>query len=43
MTTEVDLDIRKFSFVLDGAHCAHAVDDEAIWFRCLLESLLSVP
>ena len=43
MSTEHDLEIPKPSLVLDGAHRAHTVDDEAIWFRRLLESLLAAP
>ena len=43
MTTKHNLIISKFSFVLDGAHRTHAFDDEAIRFRCVLESLLAAP
>jgi len=43
MATKYDLIIPKLSFVLDGAHRPHALDDEAIGFRCPLESLLAAP
>ena len=43
MTTKNDLVIRKLSFVLNGAHRTHPFDDEAVRFRCMLESLLPAP
>lgn len=43
VTAEHDLVIPKLSFVLDGTHRTHALDDEAIRFGCLLEPLLAAP
>ena len=43
MSTEHDLEIPKSSLILDGAHRARAVNNEAILFRRMLESLLSAP
>jgi len=43
MSTEHDLEIPKPSLILDGAHRTHAVNDEAIWFWRMLESLLAAP
>ena len=43
MPTKHDLVIPKLSFVLDGTHRTNAFNNEAIRFRCPLESLLAVP
>lgn len=43
MATKHDLVIPKLSLILDGTHRTHALNDEAIRFRCLLESLLAAP
>jgi hypothetical protein len=43
VTAKRDLDIPELSFVLDGTLRTDALDDEAIQFRCLLESLLPTP
>ena len=38
-----DLVIPELPFVLNGAPRTYAVDDKAIWFRCVLEPLLPTP
>ena len=43
MATKDNFEISKLSFILDGAHCTHTINDEAIRFRRLLESLLAAP
>lgn len=43
VATERNLEIPKVSFDLDGAHGSYAIDDEAVRFGCLLESLLAGP
>ena len=43
MTAERDFVIPKPSFGLDGARGTHALDDEAVCFWWLLESLLAAP
>jgi len=43
MTTERDLVIPELSFALNGTHRTHVLDDEAIRFRRVLESLLAAP
>ena len=43
MTAKHDLVISKVSFVLDGAHSTHALEDKAVRFGCLLEPLLPAP
>ena len=43
MATERDLEVPESSFVLDGTHRAHTIDNEAIRFWRLLESLLAAP
>jgi hypothetical protein len=43
VTAKRDLVIPKLSFVLDGTLRTDALDDEAIRFRCVLESLLPTP
>jgi len=43
MTTEHDFEIPKPSLILDSTHRARAVNDEAIRFWRVLESLLAAP
>jgi len=43
MTAERDLVIPELSFVLNGTHSTHVLDDEAVRFRRVLESLLAAP
>ena len=43
MTAERDFVVPESSFCLDGARGTHALDDEAVCFWRLLESLLAAP
>jgi hypothetical protein len=43
MTAKRDFVITKVSFVLDSAHSTHAIDNQAVRFRSLLEPLLAAP
>ena len=43
VTAKRNLEICELSFVLDGTHRTHSVDDEAIPFGFVLESLFATP